>query len=247
MDIEIAFVHGGGQGGWVWGETIAALNLQSGGCRTVALDAPGCGTKRGRVTAEVSLDDVAEEMIADIIAAGLKRPLLVGHSQGGQVMSLMLARRPDLFRRAVYVSCSIPLPGRSVRALMGSGIQGTNPDEVGWPFDPKTENPADRYPQMFCNDMDEAQRSTFLANLGADTWPLSTYEYTSWRYDHHGIVPATYVVCLVDGILPVRWQERFAERFAADRIVRIDAGHQAMNTRPHGLAEILRQEMVASH
>jgi hypothetical protein len=50
------------------------------------------------------------------------------------------------------------------------------------------------------------------------------------------------VVCLKDNILPVRWQEIFAERFKAERLARIDAGHQAMNTRPHALAEILRHE-----
>lgn len=27
---DYAFLHGGGQGGWVWNETIAALKLQSG-------------------------------------------------------------------------------------------------------------------------------------------------------------------------------------------------------------------------
>ena len=42
--------------------------------------------------------------------------------------------------------------------------------------------------------------------------------------------------------LPPMWQQRFAERFHADRIVRIDAGHQVMNTRPHALAEVLLAE-----
>ena len=42
--------------------------------------------------------------------------------------------------------------------------------------------------------------------------------------------------------LPVAWQEIFAERLHADRVVRIDAGHQAMNTRPHELAAILLAE-----
>ena len=46
---DAAFVLGGGQGGWVWDETIAALKRQtSNAVRTRALDAPACGTKRGR-------------------------------------------------------------------------------------------------------------------------------------------------------------------------------------------------------
>ena len=43
---DFAFLHGGGQGSWVWDETIAALHRQSGGVhRAMALDAPGCGVK----------------------------------------------------------------------------------------------------------------------------------------------------------------------------------------------------------
>lgn len=37
-------------------------------------------------------------------------------------------------------------------------------------------------------------------------------------------------------------QEIFAERLGAGRRVRIDAGRQVMNTRPHALAEVLRHE-----
>ncbi|WP_443478794.1 alpha/beta fold hydrolase [Novosphingobium aerophilum] len=244
METEPAFVfvHGGGQGSWVWGDTIAALGLQAPGVRTFAVDVPGCGSKRERLDGGIGLDEVAAELLSDIEVAGMGPAMLVGHSQAGQVMSLMLERRPDLFRRAVYVTCSIPLPGQSVRAMMGEGMHGARPDEVGWPFDPKTEDLAARYPQMFCNDMDDLQKSAFLAKLGVDRWPLATYDFTCWRYDHHEAVPASYVVCLKDGILPVEWQERFAERFAVDRVICIDAGHQAMITRPQALAEILRNE-----
>jgi len=42
------------------------------------------------------------------------------------------------------------------------------------------------------------------------------------------------------------WQERFAEQFRADRNVRIDAGHQAMISRPEVLAEVLRRETAPS-
>jgi hypothetical protein len=48
--VDYALLHGGGQGSWVWDETIAALGVQGGGTfgRALALDAPGCGAKRGR-------------------------------------------------------------------------------------------------------------------------------------------------------------------------------------------------------
>ena len=50
---------------------------------------------------------------------------------------------------------------------------------------------------------------------------------------------SNFVLCLRDAILPPHWQEYFAKQLRCWRTVRIDAGHQAMNTRPHALAEIL--------
>ena len=51
--VDFVFLHGGGQAGWVWDETLAALALQTGGGfgRALTLDIPGCGSKRGRPTA----------------------------------------------------------------------------------------------------------------------------------------------------------------------------------------------------
>jgi len=242
--VDYAFLHGGGQGSWVWDETVAALKAQAGDGfgRAVALDVPGCGTKRGRQTDAIGIDEIADELVADIERAGMREVVLVGHSQAGCVLPAMAERRPGLFRRLVYVSCSMPLPGQTVQQMIGSGVHGGNPDEVGWPLDPATTTMRDRYTVMFCNDMAPDEATAFLAKLGHDGWPMQSYTETRWTFDTMGAVPTTYVVCLRDGILPTRWQEIFAGRFKAARRVSIDAGHQAMNTRPHALAEILRHE-----
>jgi len=71
---------------------------------------------------------------------------------------------------------------------------------------------------------------------------MQMYSATNWSFDNLGAIPASYVVCLRDGILPVAWQEIFATRLKTAEQVRIDAGHQVMNTRPHALAEVLRLE-----
>lgn len=246
--ITYAFLHGGGQGSWVWKETIAALHAQSGGnsSRVIALDVPGCGEKRGRDTAGIEFDDIVTELLADLVRTAAKNIVLVGHSQAGNLLPRLVERRPELFRRLIYVSCSSPLPGQTVLQMMGTGRHGEHTDQVGWPFDPQTvQDMRERYPLMFCNDMDPDQAMTFLVRLGHDVWPGACYEATDWRYDHLSAMPSTYVVCLQDGILPVAWQEKFAARFMAQRQVRIDAGHQVMNTRPHALAEVLRQEAGA--
>lgn len=238
MALDFVFLHGGGQGGWVWDETIAALALQSGGAaRCLALDGPGCGAKRGRDTSAMSFAAITAELVEDARAAGLERPVLVGHSQAGVHMPAMIAAAPGLFRKAVFVSCVAPDPGLSVVEMTGEKIHAGN-----HPFNDSTLSVRDRYRAMFCNDMADAEAEAFLDRLGADQWPPSCYGERGWAYDHLAALPVSYVLCLRDAILPLAWQERFAERFHARSAPRIDAGHQAMNTRPHALAELLLAE-----
>ena len=250
--IDYVFLHGGTQAGWVWSDTVAALHQQSDGLvRAIALDIPGCGAKRGRDTANLGVDDIAAELLADVLATEMKDIVLVGHSQAGTILPRLVEERPDLFRRLVYVSCIAPLPGESVRqrpwaapspALERSGRRGGNESAADAPFDDKTVDIRDLLRPMFCNDMNEAESATFLAKLGQDSWPAQSVTVSDWRYDHLGRVPSSYVVCLKDAVLPVNWQETFASRLKVERLVRVDAGHQVMNTRPHALAEIIRYE-----
>jgi pimeloyl-ACP methyl ester carboxylesterase len=183
-------------------------------------------------------------LIADIDAAGAKDVILVGHSQAGQAMNSMVKLRPGLFQRLVYVSCSAPLPGQNVQQMIGTGLHGASSAQVGWPIDPTSSTVAERYTLMFCNDMQDPAKSDFLAKLGKDMWPRQSYSFSGWTYGHLDAVPATFVICLKDLSLPPPWQEIFAARVNAQKRVRIDAGHQVMNTRPEGLAEILRLEAL---
>jgi pimeloyl-ACP methyl ester carboxylesterase len=244
--VEFVFVHGGGQGGWVWDETIAAMRGQDDGNlgKLVAIDAPGCGSKRDVPTDDLSMQDVNASLLADVERAGITKAILVGHSQGGQPLPFMARQRPDLFRRLVYVSCTAPLPGQNVQEMMGNSLNGENPDEIGWPVNFQTTAVNDRNAIMYCNDMLPTQTSEFLAKLGRDMWPLSTYSESRWDYESFGGLPATYVVCLRDKSLPVPWQLTFAERLKVEKLVHIDAGHQIMNSRPQALAEALRIEAL---
>lgn len=245
--MDFAFLHGGDQGSWIWDGVIAAMALQSpaGAHRHCLLDVPGCGTKRGRETATLAFPDIAAELIADVRASGLRDIVLVGHSQAGTLLPALLALEPALFRRAIYVSCSIPNPGQNVLDMVFAMHDGQD-TPVARSFRNAAVPQREQQRAMFCNDMTAAESDAFLALLGQDSWPPSSYGWTEW---HHvtdtPAVPASFVVCLQDTILPPDWQYRFAERLGADRTPRIDAGHQAMTTRPHALAEILLHEAKA--
>jgi pimeloyl-ACP methyl ester carboxylesterase len=236
------FLHGGGQGSWVWDDVIAALALQTRGqpVPTLALDVPGCGSKRQRDTALLTIDSIAAELLADIRAAGLADVVLVGHSQAGTLMPRMVERQPGLFRQLLYLSCCAPLPGQDIRQMIGAGVHGSHPDEVGWPLDPATTPKPQQWAACFCNDMDAGATSTFLDCLGRDQWPPQSMCATDWRYQHLATIPATYIVCNDDAILPPPWQRRFAGRLRVQQLAHLDGGHQVMNSRPAALATLLR-------
>lgn len=243
-EVHYAFLHGGAQGGWVWDDTIAALERQRPGlaARCRKLDVPGCGEKRGRDTRALTVADIISELDADLAVFATRDIVLVGHSQAGNLMPSLAALRPHAFRRLIYVSCSIPLPGQSVLQMMGGGVHGSHPDEVGWPADSRTGQMHTGFQKMFCNDMPADEGASFSARLGRDAWPDASYRHSDWQTRKPADLPASYVICLRDNILPVAWQETFARRFDAKRVLRIDAGHQVMKSRPHALAEVLRVE-----
>lgn len=240
---DIVFLHGGGQGSWIWDETIAAIALQSGGtacCR--ALDAPGCGNKRGRDTSVIGWDSLHDELVSDLTASGARDVMLVGHSQAGVHMPVMAARVPDAIGKLVFVSCIVPDPGLTVVQMTGERMRAEIETSGNSAFNDSDMPMRDRFRMMFCNDMTASQADAFLDKLGADNWPACCYTQTHWSYEHLDAFSVSYVLCLSDAILPLAWQERFAGRVGARSTPRIDAGHQAMNTRPHALAEVLLVE-----
>jgi pimeloyl-ACP methyl ester carboxylesterase len=241
---DFVFLHGGGQGGWIWDETIAAIAQQSanangGTARCLALDIPGCGTKRGRDTADMVFDDIVSELAADIAAAGFDKPLIVGHSQAGQVLPKLELAMPGAFARHVYVSCIAQANGHTIGDMMALQTAQEPDGPLARVFNDPDCTPRERFRVMFVNDMAREEQERFLDKLEQDVWPPLAYTHTHWTYDQLAAVACTYVHCMQDQVLTPHWQRIFAERFRCDETVHIDAAHQVQNTRPQALAEVL--------
>jgi pimeloyl-ACP methyl ester carboxylesterase len=241
--MDYVFLHGGGQGGWVWEKLIDTLSFQSGGTygRALALDVPGCGAKRGRDTAEITVEAIAEELIADIESAGFQNVFMVGHSQAGTIIPLMLERRPDLFARVLYLACVAPAPGKTVQSFRQEMY---SPEEQPPPPRATTRQEVDEVIRHYmCNDMFADEADAFMARMRKDAWPPLSYLKSDWVYDDKpATISTTYVITIQDTGVVEPLQEVFATRLKAREVVWIDSGHAPMHSRPHALAEILLRE-----
>ena len=61
-------------------------------------------------------------------------------------------------------------------------------------------------------------------------------------YDHLKAIPSTYIFCNQDNCVPPDKQEAYLANLHIDKVIRIDSGHQPMNSRPGELADLLLAE-----
>jgi pimeloyl-ACP methyl ester carboxylesterase len=104
----------------VWDTTIAAIP----GYRYHVVHVAGFdGAKAGANAAGPVVEPVAEEIARYIRSAGLKKPVLIGHSLGGSWAMIVAARHPDLASKVMVVDM-MPFMG----AMFGP--PGAGPDAV---------------------------------------------------------------------------------------------------------------------
>jgi len=102
----VLFVHGN-LGSSLWWSRCMDIP----GWKTVAADMPNFGRSDpipGWTPANADLADYASYLASFIEAAGLDRPVVVGHSLGGAVAQVLAATRPELIRALVLVDSGAP-------------------------------------------------------------------------------------------------------------------------------------------
>ncbi len=233
---DFIFQHGAMVGGFIWDELIDEMRARSSGDSYLALDVPGCGSRRGMDPRALSFDDIIASLLSDIDASGMQDVVLVGHSQGGTVLPRLAEARPKLFRKLIYIACLGPDPDQSVMEAAEAGKLDEG-EEV------KATTIMEGLRTMLCNDMDVPTTRDFLAKLGGgDAWPPASYAERGWRYDHLEDIPSTYIFCEQDNCVPPAKQEAYLANLRINKVVRFESGHQPMNSRPGELAELLLAE-----
>jgi len=224
-------VHGAFHGGWCWDEV--ADRLRAAGHLVEAPDLPGAPGE-GTPHEEVSLD-TAVRRVTDLLDADPEPAVLVGHSNGGVVITQAAAERPGQVSRLVYLAAFRPVDGECLLDLTsrpegeGDGVQANvRVEPPSAFFDP------DKIEEVFAADCTPERIADVQRRIGPQ--PLSMFA-TPVHLDGP-VPPTTYVVCTEDGAIPVRLQRFMAGRNPAT-VVELEASHSPYYSRPDDVVEIL--------
>jgi pimeloyl-ACP methyl ester carboxylesterase len=222
-------IHGGAHGAWCWDPMIPHLDGSA-----LAVDLPGRGSRPADLE-KLALRDFAASVVADIASAGASRVMLVGHSMAGLTIPRVVDQIPERIAAVVLVSCLVPRDGQTLYDAMPDAAAGRR-QTGGAPM--QIEPAAAR--EMFCNDMDASQTRFVLDQLcleapGPMTEPVSL---AGLRRP----VPRSYVKLLRDQALAPALQDEFIRNAGPGcSVYELDAGHNAMISRPRELAAILNR------
>jgi pimeloyl-ACP methyl ester carboxylesterase len=237
---DLVFIHGGLYNSTCWDAVVAVLGERDPRPfgRTLQLDIPGAGTKRERPRNEPTVAGVIDELSAEIHAASLRSPVLIGHSIAGALLP-SIARQVEL-SALCFLSTAILAPGQIGNDLFGSTSFGEDPDHVGYPADPRTTSQRQMDRIRFCLDFTDEQSEQWLDHCYEDTPFESLMATPAAAIDESTLPPVTYVRTLRSPVFPLEWQDRFASRIGRNvRIVDLDTGHAPFFTHPGEVAALI--------
>lgn len=270
------FVHGAWHGSMHWSRVTERLVAQ-GHC-AVAVDLPGSGLKAGyprsyfnndRVAFAtepspirgVGLDDYVAAVVPVLEALGKRHShvTLVGHSFGGQTITLAAERVPHLVQHLVYVTAFCPAlqePGsagaydalpENARSRIEPVMLG-DPEAIGaYRLDPRSADAAylEQVRQAFYGDVPFDDFLKFAACLNPDTPVKAASDDGRGTVARWGRVPRTFVRCTLDQALPVELQDRMireADQFTPRNrftVQTLESSHSPFASMPDRLAALL--------
>ncbi|RKH40596.1 alpha/beta fold hydrolase [Corallococcus sp. AB050B] len=265
-------VHGAWHNALHWSRVAEALCAL--GHQVVAIDLPGHGLNarfpasyltgdaarfavERSPLADVTLDDCADAVVTALekLQAGSK-PVLVGHSAGGTVITRAAEKAPHLIGRLVYLSAFVPLRLQSASAY-GALPEGHTPYSEALFIGDAAKLGAVRinprgdaaYREAlragFYHDVDAATFLPFALTLTPDI-PLSLWTgKVGATKERWGRIPRSYLRCAQDRALAPALQDlmiREADAFTpgnAFTVDTLDTSHSPFASQPQKLAALL--------
>jgi len=229
-------IHGSWHGGWCWAPVARRLNAK--GHAAFAPTMPGHGVTDDR--AGIMNEHCADALVDYIERRDLRDVILVGHSWGGTLLSVVAPRLLERIQRLVWVSAFVLEPGEcQLDVLPPHYVEVFSKLAAETPDGSLPPPPFDLWQQVMMQDSDaEAQR--LAHNLLCPT-PFGCWQSKVDIAVRDLDIPKSYVVSWEDISLTgeFAWSPRFPVRLGEHRLIETPGSHEACFTRPAQLADAI--------
>ncbi|MFE7452912.1 alpha/beta fold hydrolase [Streptomyces griseus] len=225
---QFVLVAGAWLGSWAWRDVEPGLRAAGHGVHPLTLS--GLADRQEAVA--VGQRTHVQDIVDVVEGRDLRDVVLVGHSYAGIPVGQAAERIGDRLARVVFVDSNVPADGESFVSGWPDGRAGVEAaiaaNDGLWP-PPAAADCADQ-------GLTEEQLARFLG--GATPHPGATLTDPAVLARPLGLLPATYLTCLLDQPEP---SPGVRELLAGGRwrLVTMDTGHWPMFSRPAELARVL--------
>ncbi len=229
-------VHGGWHGQWCW-DKVTPL-LRRAGHQVVTFDLPAHGedtTPLSEVTFDLSVQRTCE-----VLAAQAEPVILVGHSSGGNIISVAAERTPMKIEKLVYLTAYLLRDGETIR----QNNQNYNKDSLLAPnalLDASrtsiTLRPEKLKEILYgdCSDEDIARAKRLLVPEALQTLGAPVHVTA----ENFGRIPRVYIQCLQDRANTLPCQRHMYTATPCPQVLTLDTSHSPFFSAPDALSDLL--------
>jgi pimeloyl-ACP methyl ester carboxylesterase len=232
--------HAAWHGAWCW-KRVTPL-LRDRGHQVCTLTLTGLGERAHLAHPLVGLETHVQDIVNVLTYEDLGEVILVGHSNGGTLITAVAERVPERLAHLVYLDAFVPDDGQATIDLItfprSAWEERVRTEGFGWLIPSLAPVPWDDFVRDVWRVTDEADRRWLVERLTPT--PFKTFTDSVRRRNPAAErLPRTYVRCL-------RHPSPVFDRYAAMarqtdgwRLRELDAAHEPFVTAPDELADIL--------
>ena len=179
---NIVLVHGGSHDGRCWSRVRPLL--QAKGHKVMAVNLTGQHGGRDKDPFKITINDYVDDVITTAKQVGAP-VVLIGHSNGGVVISAAAQQCPEIFERLIYLTALVAPAGEHTAYTINETQDKTPPFEIEQ--EPSTGSVTlseDTIKTVFYHDCSEADQRTALGLV-----PASTFKPDGDNYKLHSRWP----------------------------------------------------------
>ncbi len=228
-------VHGAWQAPYVW--DAVRKDLVNKGNKVIVVELPGHG-KDNTPPHQLSLD-VYRDKVIDAFSKENGKIILVGHSMGGMVITLVAEKVPEKIKTLVYIGAFLPASGQALTDLAFS-----DPDsKLGASLVPSADQLSldvkrDSLIYLFINDGSQSVKDQVLANYRAEP-AIPFGNKVTVTNDRFGSVDKVYIKTLKDIVISSGLQDRMIAAAGISKVYEVNTSHSPFLAKPAEVSALL--------